>query len=77
MPSEPKPLERDTEAGTDPVLVSQAVDASMRVVDKWLKDQDNGAVVSDGQVVRLPLQSLYNLAGLCLYLGMERPDATR
>ena len=46
----------------------------MRIVDKWLKDQENGAVVRDGQV-RLHLQSLYNLAGLCLYLGLEQPDA--
>lgn len=68
-----QPQQHDT-TGTEPALVARAVDASMRVVDKWLKDQENGAVVSDGKV-RLHLQSLYNLAGLCLYLGLEQPDA--
>jgi hypothetical protein len=59
----------------DSALIAKAVDVSMRIVDKWLTDE-NGAMrsasaASDGLDVTLPLQSLYNLAGLCLYLAME------
>lgn len=75
MPSKPKPLQRDT-TGTDPALAAQAADVSMRVVNKWLTERHNAATVDDGRVT-LPLQSLYNLAGLCLYLGMEMLDARR